>query len=205
VVLPVVADADTLFGATTRGLLIHLDYQGLIRLHWSALLLDELSRALVDTGRKSDWAAALVHELLMRSSLPQAEIPTADVQAQFHAVAGAMRSAKDMHVAACARALRTQNYYPNAKVVSLVTRNVRDFGVKKLAALGIVVERPDPFLYNLVREDPQGVVQAFTAFRLTLRSGPSAEQLLDKLAADGQKDTATALRNWFSSGLINEV
>lgn len=45
--IPVVADADTLFGATTRGLLIHLDYQGLIRLHWSPLILDELSRALV--------------------------------------------------------------------------------------------------------------------------------------------------------------
>ncbi|WP_255632130.1 hypothetical protein [Xenophilus sp. Marseille-Q4582] len=32
--IPVVADADTLFGATTRGLLIHLDD-----------LLDKLSRA----------------------------------------------------------------------------------------------------------------------------------------------------------------
>jgi hypothetical protein len=52
--IPVVADADTLFGATTRGLLIHLDYQGLIRLHWSPLILDEMSRALVDTGRQSD-------------------------------------------------------------------------------------------------------------------------------------------------------
>lgn len=31
-VVPVVADADTLFGGATRGLLIHLDYQGLIRL-----------------------------------------------------------------------------------------------------------------------------------------------------------------------------
>ena len=50
-VVPVVADADTLFGATTRGLLIHLDYQGLIRLHWSALILDEMSRALVRTDR----------------------------------------------------------------------------------------------------------------------------------------------------------
>jgi len=41
VVVAVVADADTLFGGTTRGLLIHLDYQGLIRLHWSPLILDE--------------------------------------------------------------------------------------------------------------------------------------------------------------------
>jgi hypothetical protein len=31
--IPVVADADTLFGGTTRGLLIYLDYMGLVHLH----------------------------------------------------------------------------------------------------------------------------------------------------------------------------
>lgn len=81
--IPLVADADTLFGATTRGLLIHLDDQGLIRPHWSPLILDEMSRALVDTGRKPDAASARRHEQLMRSALPQAEIPTQQVQAQF--------------------------------------------------------------------------------------------------------------------------
>ncbi|SHI18535.1 hypothetical protein SAMN04488135_1122 [Pollutimonas bauzanensis] len=50
--IPVVADADTLFAAATRGLLIYLDYQGVIKLHWSPLILDEVNRALVDTGRK---------------------------------------------------------------------------------------------------------------------------------------------------------
>jgi len=85
-VIPVVADADTLFGATTRGLLIHLDYQGLIRLHWSPLILHELSRALVDTGRKPDSESARRHEQLMQAALPQAEIPTRQVQAQFASV-----------------------------------------------------------------------------------------------------------------------
>lgn len=98
--IPVVADADTLFGATTRGLLIHLDYQGLIRLHWSRLILDELSRALVDTRRKPDAQSARRHEQLMRAALPQAEIPAQQVQAQFANVGLAMRSAKDVHVAA---------------------------------------------------------------------------------------------------------
>ncbi|WP_233161771.1 MULTISPECIES: hypothetical protein [unclassified Achromobacter] len=50
--IPVVADADTLFAATTRALLIYLDYEGLIKLHWSPLILDEMSRALMETGRK---------------------------------------------------------------------------------------------------------------------------------------------------------
>ena len=122
--IPVVAGADTLFGATTRGLLIHLDYQGLIRLHWSPLILDEMSRALVDTGRKPDAEAARRHEQLMRAALPQAEIPTRQVQAQFANVAPAMRSAKDIHVAACAAAILAGDFYPGTEVVSLVTKNI---------------------------------------------------------------------------------
>ena len=192
-VIAVVADADTLFGATTRGLLIHLDYQGLIRLHWSALILHEMSRALVRTGRKPDQAAATKHEALMRAALPQAEVPIADVQAQFKAVAWAMRSAKDTHVAACAHVLQARRYYPNTAVVSLITKNVRDFGVKKLATLGIDIQRPDAFLRKLIAENPTGAAGAFAALRATLRSAPTAEQLLDRLAADGQIETAAAL------------
>ncbi len=191
--IPLVADADTLFGATTRGLLIHLDYRGLIRLHWSALILDEMSRALVKTGRKPDRAAATKHEALMRAALPQAEVPIRDVQARFEAVAPAMRSAKDIHVAACALVLRANRYYPNTPVVSLVTKNVRDFGVRKLATLGIDVERPDVFLLKLITANETGVAGAFAALRSTLRSAPTPEQLLKKLAADGQTETASAL------------
>ena len=91
--IPVVADADTLFGATTRGLLIHLDYQGPIRLHWSPLILQEMSRALIETGRKPDHASARQHEQLMRAALPGAEIPTRRVQAYLADVQQAMRSA----------------------------------------------------------------------------------------------------------------
>jgi hypothetical protein len=71
----VVADADTLFGATTRGFLIYLGYQGLIRLHWSDLILDEMSRALVATGRKPDMKSARRHEALMNASPPEANVP----------------------------------------------------------------------------------------------------------------------------------
>jgi PIN domain len=124
-VIPVVADADTLFGATTRGLLIHLDYQGVIRLHWSPLILDELSRALVDTGRKPDTASARRHEQLMRSALPQAEITPQQVQAQFAAVAPAIRSTKDTHVAACARVIVAGDWYPDTPAHRPGLRTVR--------------------------------------------------------------------------------
>jgi hypothetical protein len=191
--VPVVADADTLFGGTTRGLLIHLDYGGLIRLHWSPLLLEELSRALVDTGRKADAKAARQHENLMRAALPHAEISTTEIQARFAEVGHAMRSAKDIHVAACAAAVLSGKYYPQASVVTLVTKNVRDFGVMKLADTGIVVQRPDAFLLSLLTRNPSGVASAFASLRFTLRSAPTPEQLLQRLAADGQVQTAAAL------------
>jgi PIN domain len=192
-VTPVVADADVLFGGTTRGLLIHLDYIGLIRLHWSALILDELSRALVASGRKPDREAAARHEQLMRAALPHADVPAALVQKQFVTVASAMRSTKDMHVAACARAIVAGGHYPQAGTVSLVTHNIRDFSVRKLAALNIEATRPDVFLFDLFRRDAHGVAAAFAALRTTLRSAPSPERLLERLSADGQVSTATAM------------
>ena len=200
--IPVVADADTLFGATTRGLLIHLDYQGLIRLHWSPLILDEMSRALVDTGRKPDAASARRHEQLMRAALPQAEVPTQRVQAQFASVAPAMRSAKDTHVAACASAILAGDFYPGTQVVSLFTKNIRDFGVRKLATLGIDVRRPDAFLLNQFQRDPEAVASAFAALRTTLRSAPEPQQLLERLAADGQALTAAALHESWQPGTV---
>jgi len=201
-VIPVVADADTLFGATTRGLLIHLDYQGLIRLHWSPLILDEMSRALVDTGRKPDAESARRHELLMRAALPQAEIPTQQVQAQFATVAPTMRSAKDTHVAACAAAILVNRYYADNQVVSLVTKNIRDFGVRKLATIGIDVQRPDGFLLQQFKQKPAAVAAAFAALRSSLRSAPAPERLLERLAADGQALTAAALHDAWQQGSI---
>lgn len=200
--IPVVADADTLFGATTRGLLIHLDYRGLIRLHWSPLILDELSRALVDTGRKPDAESARRHEHLMRCALPQAEIPTQEVQAQFASVAPAMRSAKDTHVAACAAAILADAYYPDTQVVSLVTKNIRDFGVRKLAALGIDVQRPDAFLLRQFKQEPVAIAAAFAALRSSLRSAPAPERLLEHLAADGQTLTAAALHDAWQQSIV---
>jgi hypothetical protein len=202
VVIPVVADADTLFGATTRGLLIHLDYQGLIRLHWSPLILEEMSRALVQTGRKVNQAAAAKHEALMKAALPDAELSITDVQAQFKAVTWAMRSAKDVHVAACAHVLHAKHYYRHAPVVSLVTKNIKDFGVKKLATLGIEVQRPDAFLLGLIAKNERGVAAAFAGLRRTLRSNPTPELLLERLAADGQVDAADALLVAWRAGAL---
>jgi hypothetical protein len=97
-----------------------------------------------------------------------------------------MRSAKDTHVAACAGAILAGDFYPRAQVVGLVTKNIRDFGIRKLANLGIEVQRPDAFLLEQFQQDPALVASAFAALRSTLRSAPTPDRLLERLAADGQ-------------------
>lgn len=191
--VPVVDDADTLFPATTRGLLIYLDYQGLIKLHWSPLILDEVSRALVDAGRKKSLADAKAHERRMRDALPNALVPVKHVHAQFATVAPAVRSAKDTHVAACAFYLIAANAYPESEAIMLVTRNAKDFNKGALETLGIALRKPDAFLKGLFELKPHDFALAFRQFRTDLASLPEANVLLERLHKDGQVQTARAL------------
>lgn len=192
----VVADADTLFPAATRGLLIYLDYQGVIKLHWSALILDEVSRALVDTGRKKTLADARENEARMCDALPNALVAVEDVQAQFKTVAPAVRSAKDVHVAACAYALHALHAYPGGEVVALVTRNSRDFRKHALADLGIALRKPDEFLLGLLNAVPAEFALALRRFRMDLASQPTPQALLARLEKDGLERTARKALAW---------
>lgn len=198
----VVADADVLFGAATRGLLIQLDYAGLLHLHWSPLILDEMSRALVKSKRKVGRAAAKAHEALMDRSLPNATVDVATVQAQYEAVSAAVRSAKDTHVAACAYALLAIRAYPGREAINLVSKNTKDFKIRQLEQLGVRLQKPDLFLSRMFEENPAGIAGAFSAFRASLRSDPEPERLLDKLAADGQPNFAAAMLTAKRVGII---
>ena len=153
-----------------------------------------MSRALVKHGRKSDTSAAKAHEALMNRSVPHAAIDIALVQAQFKAVAPAMRSVKDTHVAACALALLALDAYPRSPVVNLVTHNVKDYGVRKLAELNVLVQRPDVFLLTLWEEGRTEMAAAFRELRRSLVSQPTPDALLARLAADGQVRLAAPMR-----------
>lgn len=195
---PVVADADVLFAGTTRAFLIHLDYQRLIHLHWSPLILKESHDALVKTGRKSR-AKADKHMSLLDKSLPGASVPTLEVQAAFRVAYSGVRQPKDLHVAACAVALLAGGYYAEPEVW-LVTKNGADFKPRVLMTLGIKLLHPDAFLLALWNDDPLGVAAAFRRMRLRLKSKPAVNHLLDKLALDSQQRIAVALRAAYVAG-----
>lgn len=199
--IPVVADADTLFAATTRGLLVYLDYQGLLKLHWTSLILEEMSRALVDTGRKANAVETRVLEDRLNNALPTAMLDTRDVQRMFASVQPALRSAKDVHVAACAQYLLHSKAYPGERHVALVTRNVRDFKVRTLQAMGIEVRRPDDFLSVLLSASGAAFIAAFRQFRLDLRSRPDPQAMLEALRRDGLDQTVERLIAAMASGV----
>lgn len=198
--IPVVADADTLFGATTRGVLVFLDYRGLIKLHWSPLILDEMSRALVDARRKPTIEAAKLLQQRLGDALPNAMVSVHEVQAQFESVQHAVNSAKDVHVAACAHHLIASNAYPGLEAVVLATRNARDFKQNELARLGIELRSPDEFLHGVFSMSPGDFAFAFRGFRQDLTSKPEPAPLLDALRCDGLVRTAAALRAAHEAG-----
>ncbi|WP_343627606.1 PIN domain-containing protein [Roseateles sp.] len=201
--IAVVADADTLFGGTTRGLLIHLDYEGLIELHWSALILDEMSRALVRSKRQRDLQHAAAHEAIMRHSLPNAEVDAAAIRLSLPKALDAVRSPKDAHVAACALRVRASVMTLGGDVVALLSKNLKDFRAQRLVDLGVRLEHPDAFLSRLFASHPARVARAVRKYRSPLRSGEAISTTLERLALDGQLQTALMLDCAMQAGDID--
>lgn len=74
--------------------------------------------------------------------------------------------------------------------------------MRKLATLGIEVQRPDAFMLDRFQRDPEAVAAAFAALRSTLRSAPTPDRLLERLAADGQTLTAAAMHGAWQQGAV---
>ena len=74
-----------------------------------------------------------------------------------------------------------------------MSKNIKDFKIRQLELLGIVVQKPDRFLLETFKASPEGVAAAFATFRVSLRSNPTPELLLRKLAKDGQRNFAAAV------------
>lgn len=187
----------------TRGLLIYLDFAGLIRLHWSQMILGELARALVETGRKKTLEDAKAHEARMQDALPHALVAIQDVQARFPGVVHAVRSAKDIHVAACAYHVIVAGGYAAPEGIALVTRNIKDFRKGELARLGIGLRTPDEFLATLFQSESHAFSAAFRNFRMDLSSRPRPQDLLERMRRDGLEKTVAAMGGAFQSAAVN--
>ena len=141
-----VIDADVLYRRHPCNLLVWHALAGLFELHWSARILDETRRHLIERNiaRLRDPRTEAVDRTLARvtEALERARagglVPEAEIAAREPHMPN---EPKDRHVLAAAVAV-------GATVV--ITTNVRDFAGAHTAGLGVAAQTPDQFLTSLL-------------------------------------------------------
>ena len=142
--MPVIAvlDADVLFPMILRDTLLRVAASGGFRAQWSAKILDEVTRNLIDQHRM-DAAKATSLTRAMADAFPDAMVEG------WEPLEAAMPNhPKDRHVAAAAKQV-------GAGIV--VTLNLKDFSVMPS---GITAMSPDTFLTQCLDAGPEKVMAA---------------------------------------------
>jgi hypothetical protein len=140
-------DACVLYPNLVRGIVLRLADAGLFRPAWSPRVLMEWRIA---AARSDDPSAEAVVDAItarMTATFPDAGvIPDPAVEQTLH-----LPDPADTHVLAAAIA---------AGAGVLLTFNLRDFPVRRLAAHGITPRHPDGFLWEMLSREPEAAGQA---------------------------------------------
>lgn len=181
---PVVAlyDANVLYSAPLRDLLIRVAREGLVSARWTERIHDEWIRNLVRNRPDLD-----PKKLQRTRELMDAAVPGALVEGYEHRIEQLrLPDPDDRHVLAAAIESRAD---------LIVTFNAKDFPRRILSAYGIDATRPDAFVLELLTRDPEGVYAAARAHRAALQHPPfDVEQYLTTLARAGLRRSAEQLR-----------
>ena len=175
-------DANVLYPAELRNLLMHLAVTGLFRAKWSADVHEE-------------WISSLLKN---RHDLTRDKLEHTRMLMDKHAVDALVTGYEDLipglqlpdpndrHVLAAA--IRGQ-----ANVI--VTMNLRDFPSDVLAPLGIEAQHPDEFILHLLDLAPGAVVAAAENHRQSLKNPPkTVSEYLETLERQGLTQTVSVLR-----------
>lgn len=166
-----VYDANVLYPAQLRDLLMRLALAELVRAHWTDRIHREwVENLLEDRPDISPEQLERTREL-MEQALPGAHV---DGEAYRRHIGDLdLPDPKDRHVLAAA--IETE-----AEVI--VTFNLRDFPAEALEPYSIRAVHPDVLVLELIEEDPAGVLEAMRRHRRTQRRPPiSPEQCADVL------------------------
>lgn len=177
-------DANILYPAELRNLLMHLALTGLFRAKWSADVHEEWISALLE--RRPD----LTRDKLERTrALMDLHAVDALVTGYEDLIPGIhLPDPNDRHVLAAA--IRGQ-----ADVI--VTMNLRDFPAHILGQFGIEAQHPDEFVLHLLDLAPGAVLGAAAGHRTSLKNPPkSAIEYLETLERQQLTQSASALREF---------
>lgn len=169
----VVYDANVLFPAPLRDLLIRLARSDVVRARWTEAILDEVFRNLAQ--KRADLSS----ERLQRTrQLMNDAIRDVCVEGYESLVPGlSLPDADDRHVLAAA--IRC-----NAQVI--VTHNLKDFPATALEPYGIEAMHPDTFVLDLLDLHPGVVLRVLHEQAASLKNPPRTTQdILQALSRSG--------------------
>jgi predicted nucleic acid-binding protein len=177
-------DANVLYPADLRSLLMHLALTGFFRALWSAGVHEEWMSALLrnrpDLSREKlertrmlmDQHAADALVTGYEDLIPGLQLPDPNDR---HVLAAAIRGRADV----------------------IVTANLRDFPAEILAPLGIEAQHPDEFVLHLLDLAPGIVAEAARNHRDSLKHPPKTiDEYLNTLEAQGLTQTVSVLREY---------
>lgn len=175
-------DANVLYPADLRNLLMHLALTGLFRATWSAEVHEEWMSALLrnrpDLSREKLERTRMLMDQHAEDALvtgyedliPGLQLPDPNDR---HVLAAAIRGRADV----------------------IVTANLRDFPAETLAEFGIEAQHPDEFVLHLLDLAPGIVAEAARNHRESLKNPPKdIDEYLDSLEAQGLTQTVSVLR-----------
>lgn len=150
---PVVfADANVLYAAAARDILIELALGGAVRLHWSEEVLREMARALDRRGIPEAAVSRLISA--MNAALPDAMVPTV-----VKTFARRLPDPSDEHVLDSAI---------SCGATHLMTFNLIDFPNDILELEGLRAVHPDAFLLDQLTRDAVPLLTAVSAIQARL-------------------------------------
>lgn len=175
----VVLDTCVLYPAHLRDALLRLAERGIFTAQWSADILDELHRNLVEVGIAPAAVERLIGE--MRDAFPDAE-----VFGHGPLMGKLTCHPKDRHVLAAA---------VRANAAGIVTFNTADFPPASVEPFDIEVIHPDTFLLDQLDLAPTAVLDELARQAAANRREPrTVRQILDALDRAGAPAFADEVR-----------
>lgn len=176
-----VYDANVLYPAFLRDLLVRLARAGAVAPRWTDRIHDEWVRNVLTNH------ADLTPERVVRiRTLMETAAPGALVEDYEHHIDGlVLPDLDDRHVLAAAIEAEAE----------VITFNLRDFPDHLLAPYGVAARHPDGFLLDLLKRAPGGVLTAMRAQRSSFKNPPfSIDEYLHKLEKAQLGETAEHVR-----------
>ena len=177
----VIYDANVLYPAPLRDLLMHLALTGVYRARWSALIHEEWKRNLLKN--RQDITRKQVDKT---SQLMDQAIPDALVSNYEPLIEGLELPDKDdRHVLAAAI---------KCNASAIITFNLKDFPTSVLEPLDIEPIHPDSFIADLWDLDKAAVIKAAHDHRSSLKNPPySVDGYLNRLLNQGLPESVNYL------------